>query len=48
MALPKIPKGLKSSIAKLERRAAKKKAIEARRKEIAALKAKRDKLRKSI
>jgi hypothetical protein len=44
--LPKFPKGLKASIAKLERKAKRKKAIEARKREIESLKKKRESLRK--
>jgi hypothetical protein len=44
--IPKMPKGLKASIAKLERTAAKAKAIADRKKEIARLKAKKDALMK--
>ena len=44
--LPKMPKGLKAQIAKLERDEAKRKAIADRKKEIAKLKAKKDALQK--
>lgn len=46
--LPKFPKGLKASIAKLERKAQRKKDIAARKAEIKRLKAKRDALRKKV
>jgi len=48
MKLPKYPKGLKSSLAKLERRAEQKKKVEARKREIQSLKKKRDQLRKKL
>lgn len=46
--LPKYPKGLKSSINKLERKKARKDAIKKRKKEIESLKKKRDALRKQV
>jgi len=46
--IPKFPKGLKTSIAKLERKAKRKKDIEARKREIETLKRKRDALRKKV
>jgi hypothetical protein len=46
--LPKMPKGLKASIAKLERKADQQRKVIARKKEIEALKKKRDQLRKKL
>lgn len=46
--LPKMPKGLLSSIKKLERKEAQKKKIEARKKEIVALKKKKESLKKKL
>jgi hypothetical protein len=48
MRLPKMPKGLLSSIKKLARKEAQKKKVEARKKEIETLKKKRESLRKKL
>ena len=45
---PKIPKGLKSSISRLERRAAQKAKVAARKREIEALRKKKEALRKKL
>lgn len=46
--LPKMPKGLKASIARLERKEAQKKRIADRKKEIERLKAKKIALQKKL
>lgn len=48
MRLPKFPKGLRASIAKLERKEAQKKKIADRKKEIERLKAKKAALQKKM
>lgn len=44
MRLPRVPKGLKSRLTKLERKLAQKKKIDARKKEILAMKKKAETL----
>jgi len=46
--LPKYPKGLKASIARLERKALQKAKVAARKKEIEALRKKKEALRKKL
>lgn len=48
MKMPKYPKGLKSSIAKYERKLARKAAIAKRKKEIESLRKKREALKKRV
>lgn len=48
MRLPKIPKGLKSRLAKLERKVQAKKKADARRKEILAMKKKAETLQNQL